>query len=183
MFRVQLRKPNRIFDWLRVYRLYREAFPASERKPFSIIVKMYRQRKTDLWCVTQDGRFAGMAATINGEDLILLDYFAVVKSLRGQGIGSEAMGLLQTQYRDVGLFVEIESTGEASPNPLQRQKRKQFYRDAGMEELGTEANVFGVRMELLGSRCILDFEGYRAFYRDQYSPWAAEHILPVQGEE
>ena len=52
-----------------------------------------------------------------------------------------------------------------------------------MVELGTEANVFGVDMELLGSRCKLDFEGYRAFYRDHYGPWAAEHINPVEQEE
>mgnify|MGYP002516240513 CR=1 FL=1 len=177
---VHLRKTKGVYDWIRLYRLYREAFPASERKPFAIIARMYRQRKTDLWCVTRDGSFAGMAATINGEDLILLDYFAVVKSLRGQGVGSEAMGLLQEQYRDRGLFVEIESTRSAVPDLHQRQKRKQFYLDAGMKDLGTEANVFGVNMELLGSRCELDYDGYRAFYRDHYSGWAADHLEEVK---
>lgn len=180
---VQLRKIKGVYDWLRLYRLYREAFPASERKPFAIIARMYRQGKTDLWCVTKDGGFAGMAATINGEDLILLDYFAVVRSLRGQGVGSEAMALLQEQYRDRGLFVEIESTRSAVPDLHQRQKRKQFYLDAGMKDLGTEANVFGVNMELLGARCELDYDGYRAFYRDNYGVWAADHITRPEQEE
>jgi hypothetical protein len=35
-------------------------------------------------------------------------------------------------------------------------------------------------MELLGIRCHLNFEEYRAFYRDYYSPWAARHIREVQ---
>ena len=179
---VNLRNPRSAYDWLRLYGLYREAFPASERKPFSIIGKMYRQGKTDLWCITREGRFAGMAATINGESLILLDYFAVAKNLRGQGIGSETMKLLLEKYRPRGLLVEIESTRGENSNH-QRQKRKQFYRDAGMEELGTEANVFGVEMELLGAGCRLDFEGYRAFYRDNYGVWAAEHIRPCGQEE
>ncbi len=180
---VELKKPKGLADWLRLYRLYREAFPSSERKPFGIIVKMYRQGKTDLWCLNQDGRFAGLAATINGERLVLLDYFAVEHSLRGQGIGTAALTALLECYHDRGLFMEIESTRESAPNQAEREKRKQFYRYAGMEELGTEANVFGVNMELLGSRCQLDFAGYRAFYRDNYGPWAAEHITPVGQEE
>ena len=180
---VRLRKIRGVYDWLRLYRLYREAFPASERKPFAIIVKMYRQGKTDLWCVTKECRFAGMAATINGDDLILLDYFAVMKSLRGQGVGSEVMALLQEQYRDKGLFVEIESTRRAVSDLHQRQKRKQFYLDAGLKDLGTEAKVFGVNMELLGSRCELDYDGYRAFYRDNYGSWAADHITRPEQEE
>lgn len=42
----------------------------------------------------------GLAATINGDGLVLLDYFAVVKALRGQGVGGDAMTALQWQYRD-----------------------------------------------------------------------------------
>lgn len=175
-----LRKPRGIIEWLRLYRLYLAAFPASERKPFGIIVKMHRQGKTDVWCVERDGKFAGLATTINGGDLILLDYFAVAKEHRGEGIGSAAMKELQRIYGDRGLFVEIESTREKAPNQAQREKRKQFYRAAGMEELNVTARVFGVNMELLGSRCSLDFAKYRAFYRDHYSAWAAEHI--AEGE-
>lgn len=180
---VELKNPKGPADWLRLYRLYREAFPDAERKPFGIIVNMHRQGKTDLWCLKTDNRFAGMAATINGDALVLLDYFAVERHLRGQGIGTAAMAALQEQYRDRGLFVEIESTRQPAPNQTEREKRKQFYRFSGMEELDTEADVFGVPMELLGSRCKLDFEGYRAFYRDNYGPWAAEHIRPVGQEE
>ena len=180
---VILKKPKGPADWLRLYRLYREAFPASERKPFGIIVKMHRQGNTDVWSVERDGRFAGLAATVNGDGLVLLDYFAVERHLRGQGVGTAAMAALQSQYRDRGLFVEIERTRTPSQNQSERLRRKQFYLTAGMAELGTEANVFGVDMELLGSRCRLDFEGYRAFYRDNYGPWAAERITPVEQEE
>lgn len=173
---VLLKKPSGIIQWLKLYRLYLSAFPASERKPFGVIVKMYRQGKTNVWCVEQDDRFVGMATTINGSDLILLDYFAVAKAHRGKGLGSAAMEALQRIYGDKGLFVEIESTRENAANQSQREKRKQFYQAAGMVDLHVEANVFGVNMELLGSRCKMDFKKYHTFYRDHYGEWAAKNI-------
>ena len=174
-----LRKPKNSLDWLRLYRLYLQAFPPAERKPFSRITGMYREGKADVWCVESDGHFAGLATTVNGGDLILLDYFAVVKRHRGKGTGSAAMARMQQIYGSKGFFVEIESTKEDAPNLAQRQKRKRFYEAAGMEPMEVYADVFGVQMELLGSRCRLDFDGYQAFYRDHYSPWAASHIKPI----
>lgn len=173
---ITLNKPAGIARWMKLYRLYRSAFPASEQKPFRMILKMFRRGKTDIWCVERDGAFAGLAITINGPDMVLLDYFAVAEECRGQGIGSAALGEILRCYRDRGVFLEIESTHEDAPNRAQREKRKRFYLANGLEELHTEARLFGVMMELLGRGCSLDFEGYQSFYRDNYSPWAAEHI-------
>ena len=162
-----------------IFMLYRAAFPREERKPFSVIVKMAHTGRADLWSIREAGRFAGFAATVNGPELVLLDYFAVKKAMRGRGLGSAALNQLIAHYRERGFFVEIESTFEVADNLPQRRKRKEFYGNCGMEHMDTEVDVFGVRMELLGVRCHLDFEGYRSFYRDNYSPWAAEHIREV----
>ena len=140
---------------------------------------MAKAGRADLWTIRMDGRFAGLAATVNGPDIVLLDYFAVKRSLRGRGVGSSALLQLERAYADRGFFVEIESTLEEADNREQREKRKEFYVNCGMVPMNTEADVFGVRMELLGIRCHLDFEDYRGFYRDHYSPWAAEHIKEV----
>lgn len=164
----------------RLFALYQTAFPPSERKPFGKILRMAKEGRADLWTIRRDGRFAGLAATVNSPNLVLLDYFAVKKSLRGRGIGSDALGLLGEQYRDRGFFVEIESTLEDAGNLRERKKRKEFYVNCGMRPMGTEADVFGVRMELLGVRCHLELEDYRAFYRDHYSSRAAEHIREVR---
>ena len=163
-----------------IFALYRSAFPREERKPFSRILKTARAGKADLWTVRTGGRFAGFAATVNSEELILLDYYAVQANLRGRGVGREALKALMEVYLDRGFFVEIESTFEDAPNGRERERRKKFYVNCGMEPMGTEADVFGVRMELLGVRCFLDFEGYRSFYRDNYSPWVADHIREVE---
>ena len=177
MTKLSIQKPVSPLHWISLYRLYLSAFPASERKPFSIIYRMYRQGRTDAWRICRGSRMVGMATTVNGDGLVLLDYFAVDGGLRGQGIGSEALKMLQQMYAQVGFFGEIESTREDVPERELRLRRMAFYRRGGMEPLDVHAVVFGVKMELLGSRCSLNFEDYRNFYEKYYSPWAAKHIL------
>lgn len=178
MTTITLKKPRGL-RWLQLYTLYREAFPREERKPFSMIVKMAKQGKSDLWYLEHERKFVGLAATINGPELILLDYFAIPRTLRGKGIGTAALQTLMRHYGSKGFFLEIESTQEQAPNQAERERRKRFYLSVGLQELQVTAELFGVNMELLGVRCHLDFEGYRNFYRDNYSAWAAEHVKPI----
>ena len=59
--------------------------------------------------------------------------------------------------------MEIESTRIPSGNAEERENRKRFYVNCGMTPLGTEVNLFGIRMELLGCRCNPDFEENKGF--------------------
>ena len=173
---IHIAPPRGPWQLLQVYQLYRHAFPRSERKPFAIIRRMARQGRSDLWRCEADGRFAGLAATINSPSLILLDYLAIHPRLRDQGYGSAAMQALLRHYGELPLFVEIEAVeGDQADEKL---RRRQFYQRCGLSPLGVSALVFGVPMELLGRGCTLTFEDYRRFYHDHYSSWAAEHILP-----
>ena len=171
-----LRTPRTPLDWLRIRRLYRRAFPQYERKPFAIIRRMRKEGRTDVWLAEQDGRFAGLAATINGSDTILLDYLAVHEKLRDQGVGSAMLQALLALYEGRGLFVEIEAADRDDPTG-EKQRRKQFYLRNGLTDMHVVAILFGVRMELLGRGCDLDFDGYQNFYRTHYNPWAAEHVV------
>ncbi len=177
--KAELRKPRSLMDWFRVFRLYERSFPVSEKKSFHVIVHMYCKGKADVWCIRAHGRFCGLAITLNSPALILLDYLAVGEKYRGMGIGREAVRALDAQYADKGFFLEIESTLEAAENLSQRLRRKRFYLSCGLQELNARARLFGVSMELLGLRCHMDFDRYKAFYRDHYSQWAADHITPV----
>lgn len=177
---IELRSPESVGQWLGLYRLYRSAFPRAERKPFSMIVKMWRRGKTDIWCVEAEGKFLGLGFTINGPELILLDYFAIVKDGRGKGVGTAALKALMDRYAGKGFFLEIESTREPVRSRGLRCRRKRFYLSAGLEELHTTAKLFGVEMELLGKGCQLDFRQYQDFYRDNYSQWAADHVTPSE---
>ena len=172
--------PRGIFQWWDVYGLYRKAFPASERKPFSIIRKMHHKGVTDVWRCTWNGKFAGLVTTINGDENILIDYLAVDENQRGKGIGREILQQMKAHYGEKGLFLEIESPYEPGDDQRQRLRRKRFYEKCGFQSMEVFAWVFGVKMELLGCCCKLSYEQYRAFYRDNYNPWAAEHIKPAE---
>ena len=161
---------------LRIRRLYKEAFPRCERKPFSIIKKMSRIGKTDLWYLEDDGGFAGLAATINGPDAVLIDYLAVKKSRRGGGVGTKMLSTLLEHYRNYGVFLEIEEIDPTAENNAERVRRKAFYLRCGLIPMDTHVKLFGVDMELLGVRCHFDFDEYRDFYLQNYGKFAYDHI-------
>lgn len=173
---MKLIRPNKIKHWLSLYRLYMQAFPASERKPVAMILKSYRKGKSDIWCAVEGGRFAGMAITINSADTVLLDYLAVCKRCRNGGIGSGILRQLREKYTGRGLFIEIENPYADCPDCELRRRRKDFYLRNGFVPMEVMVYLFGVEMELLGIGCRLSYEQYHAFYRDNYNPWAAEHI-------
>jgi len=183
MEQLTLTKPRGGICFLRLRKLYHNAFPREERKPFSIICKMYREGKNDIWCIRLNGKLMGLATTVNGEREILLDYLAVMPGHRGKGIGSRALEELKKIYQGKGIIAEIESSREDCPDRERRLVRKQFYVNSGLEPMDVEAEVFGVRMELLGFNCRLSFREYRQFYHDYNSPWAAKHIKPLDGED
>lgn len=173
---LQYAAPRGLRQWLDIYHLYQKAFPASEKKPFSLIVKMYRKGSSDVWRFTRNGKFAGLIITINGENHILLDYLAVDKAQRGTGIGTQILQLMQKQYSGKGVFLEIESVYEDCENKAERIRRKHFYEKCGMTSMEVFVWLFGVKMELMGFGCCLSYEEYHAFYRDNYNQWAADHI-------
>ena len=176
---LQYAAPKGLRQWAEIYTLYQKAFPASEKKPFSIIRKMHKKGTTDIWRFTRNGKFAGLIITINGREHILLDYLAVDESQRGTGIGTEILQLMRTHYAGKGVFLEIESVYEECDNKAQRIRRKHFYEKCGMESMEVFAWLFGVKMELMGFGCKLSYQEYHDFYRDNYGQWAADHIQPA----
>ena len=162
---------------LRIRRLYKEAFPISERKPFSIIKSMAKRGKTDLWYLEDEDGFAGLCATINGPDTVLIDYLAIAGKRRGQGVGTRVLSSLLEHYKDYGVLIEIEEIDENADNNEERIRRRNFYLRAGFVPMNTHVKLFGVNMELLGVNCRLSFDEYRNFYLNNYSEYAYDNIL------
>ena len=173
---MERKQPTALFQWLKIYRLYQSAFPNNEKRPFSMIRSMCKKGKSDVWYFEEGGRFVGLVITINGPDKVLLDYLAVEESQRGTGIGTEILQKMRSYYKGKGVFLEIESVYEDCDNRNQRLRRKHFYEKSGMTSMEVFVWLFGVKMELMGFDCSLTFDEYHAFYRDNYSQWAASHI-------
>lgn len=82
-------------------KLYRSAFPASEKKPFWLIKMKKRAGITDiLGLLDENNRLVGEIITIAWRDLLLVDYFAIAEQVRGQGCGTRALELLRERYND-----------------------------------------------------------------------------------
>ena len=81
-----------------IRKLYFQAFPAAERKPFSLILKKRDEGRAEILSLEESGSFSGLAVTVFSGDLALLDYFAISPALRGQGAGGKALGMLRERY-------------------------------------------------------------------------------------
>ena len=169
-------KPKSPVEIFKIKMLYRSSFPKSERKPFSIIKAMAKKGRTDLWYFKDEYGFAGMCATINGDDVILLDYLAVDTKRRSTGLGTKMLSLLLDHYKEYGVFLEIEEPDPDAINSKERIRRKDFYLRSGFTPMNTHVKLFGVNMELLGVNCHLSFDEYRSFYLTNYSKFAYDNI-------
>lgn len=151
-----------------IEQLYTAAFPACERKPFSLIRQKQAEGLTDIFALEEKNAFCGLAITMKAGDLVLLDYFAIMEEKRGKGYGKMALQALFSHFTGKRFFLEIESTLSEAENMPQRLKRKQFYLKNQLTELNLYANVFGTDMELLAYQSTLTFDEYIGVYSTVY---------------
>ena len=64
-----------------VHALYETAFPASEKKPFSMIVSGQGTGLVEILSLEENNRFLGLAIMAKAGDRVLLDYFAIADTL------------------------------------------------------------------------------------------------------
>lgn len=172
-----IRKVKSPFEWWKLRKLYIEAFPRYERKPLKLIRTMNRKGKSDIWVIDKDGQFSGLAITMNEQDLILLDYFAISAKKRGGGLGAEALKKLQELYKGKRFFLEIESVYMEADNLEERRRRKNFYLKNGMKEMKVMAHVWSTDMELLGYECQVTFDDYYGMYEKHFGPWVKKNLI------
>ena len=177
---MRLREVTSDMEWGLLEMLYTEAFPENERKPFAMIREKHREKRTDVWVVEQDDECSGLAITMNSGDLVLLDYFAISKEKRGNGLGGESLKILFEMYREKRFFLEVESLSVPADNIEERRRRKQFYLSNGMTELGVNARLFGVEFELLGYDCEVSFPEYFSLYDDIYGSYASRFLEEIK---
>ena len=173
-------KPKGLVQYGKIKKLYRKAFPQTERKPFFIINYMHQKGKTDIWYFTDENKFIGFATTINSESIVLIDYFVVKEENRGKGYGTKMLKALLDHYSSRGVFLEIEIPYENAENYQQRLRRKSFYINMGFVPMNTQVRIFGVDMELLGVNCKLSFDEYKNFYRDNHGEFTSRQIERIE---
>ena len=149
-----------------IEKLYMEAFPKSERKPFGLILHKQAEGTMEILSIEEENSFLGLAILAFDKDIVLLDYFAVSPEFRAQGVGSRAIQALQKIYKGRRFVLEIETTKKKNPEPELRNRRKEFYLRNGLHTMDFDVNLFGVEMEILSNCSKLSFDEYLHIYRN-----------------
>lgn len=130
-------------------KIYNEAFPVAERKPFSELTDLSRDPDVHMTIIQEQGKNMGLAFFYElSPTSIYLVFFAMDPALRGQGWGSKVLTQLKQMYPD-GIVLESEQTGKAAPNESQRQKRYRFYHHNGLTDSGYVTELNGMQFHIL----------------------------------
>ena len=132
-------------------RIYQEAFPPEERFPLEILMRLADKGIFDVYALCEDESTVGMLVISVNEKTEYICFFAVDKSRRGNGLGSEALRLACSLYPDKQIVVEIEALDPSAPNFDQRKRREGFYLRHGFAHTDRYIRYCGVTYELLYS--------------------------------
>ena len=130
-----------------------------------------------MWVIKENTEFLGFFVCAVYEEMVLIDYFAVMSSKRGGGVGTNALKLLSDVYPEYYIFLEIEPENEKASNALQRVRRKNFYLRCGFQETGILWDMYGVPMEVLCYQQQLSLNQCEKMYRYLYGQF---WFLPIR---
>ena len=129
-------------------------FPPKELKKWEMVENLYKKGIYEALSAFADKELIGYAffSTDVTHRLYLLDYFAIVKKLRGQGYGSCMLKYISERFKDVDILIcEVENPF-VKDDPIikkQKQKRMDFYLNNCWKDTGIDAFMFDVEYRLL----------------------------------
>lgn len=125
--------------------VYEEAFPINEKVDFEQLFSGIFKDFV-LYGFFCDKKLVGFAHFLNHNDFIHLNYLAVRKGYRSQGIGSYIIKWLQKTFNNKAIVADIENLDEKAENKEQRFKRLKFYYKNGFKDGKVEFDWEGTRM-------------------------------------
>lgn len=146
-------------------------FPPGELKPLSHIERSVKEGFGFTLGFYEETDLIGYAVLIICEEMscALLDYFAIVKERRGQGVGHKAFGLLtkyfeENQPKIHGIYIEAEQIVKArnEKEKVIRERRIAFYQSCNCTMTKLESELFGVEYSIL------------------YRPLGESKVLPIR---
>lgn len=150
-----------------IKKLYKKSFPKAERKPFSMILRMWKE-KTDLPLVIHEketGEPVGLCFFVIHKSFALWDYLAIDPSKQDKGYGTEVIAAVKEKFPDRLVFGEVEEPDENAENNKERIRRMRFYLRNGLHATDMVVNLFDCvfRVMYVGDTPIT-FEEYYEVY-------------------
>lgn len=141
-------KPNKS-QWKEIKKIYLEAFPKSERKPFVIVKHSVKTGKANIITATDEDILQGFAIVIPFKNTVMVDYLAVSDKIRSRGTGSKLINEVCRQFADKKIALLIERIDDNAPNKEQRLARRKFYMKNGFNSSDIFITGTSGEMEIL----------------------------------
>ena len=161
---MEILKINRQFkDNHRIYALNELVFPEEERIPSHKLYYFIEQFHCDTYAFYETAEFIGYTIImISKEDRIgYLWYLAITPEKQNQGYGSQSLQKLAALYPEYTIVLDMEQVDKTCDNPMQRQKRLNFYLRNGYTRTYMGMSYFGVDYELLCNRESFDIHDFQ----------------------
>lgn len=116
-----------------IYSDMQKQFPQSEMKSYEVFLKLIDDGKYHVLAAYDREILVGYVIFAEIEDVIWLDYIAVLEELHSKGYGSKILNELKNIHsHKIGCILEVECSDESEPNTLRRIK---FYENLGAKKL------------------------------------------------
>ena len=124
-----------LFDgsWKDTKNIYEAVFPEDERLPFFLLYILSFRKKIDFQLFFDQQELAGFSFVITNETYAGILYLGVNSKLHSKGYGSEILKLVQKNYLDKEVILNIENPHTETDNFHQRKRRLHFYEKNGFK--------------------------------------------------
>ena len=136
-------------QWHEIKKIYLEAFPKRERKPYFMLRHAVRRQKATVMAAVENGQLLGFTVLIPYHDMVMVDYLAVSSKIRSKGTGSSLLQNVLKQFPDKKIVLLIERPDDTADNKEQRIARRRFYLKNGFVSSGIFITGASGDMEVL----------------------------------
>ena len=136
-------------QWNAVRKIYTEAFPKKEQKPFTSLKSSVKKGKTELLTASENDTLLGFTALIPYKDMVMVDYLAVNSAIRSKGTGSRILQNVCNLYSNKKIVLLIEQIDKMAENNQQRIARRKFYLRNGFASSDIYISGVSGNMEVL----------------------------------
>ena len=161
-----------------IHLLYESAFPPDERMPFERVLQKRDAGVMRLLSVeSENGEFLGFAnITLCLDDVLALNYFAILPEMQGRGYGTDVIKELKKRYSERSIVIDIEDNNVECDNAEQRKRRRCFYERLGFFAMPYRLSIFGVPSLIMSSGRAYSLEQYKEIFAEVFSAWAVSKL-------
>lgn len=124
-------------------------FPDNERRSFQNMLDYHQRDMYEAWGLFHGDHCLAYSCFMGGKEHKILDYFAVTKAYRNQGIGSIFLKECLAQYPNTLILVEAEKEDGID---AWKTKRLHFYIRNGLYNTKTNVQLYYVNYVILANR-------------------------------